>query len=197
LGFELTSEAIMRTMARVGAALALSMATAAVAADQYALREDAPVIGTNIVRAAVVWPVPINRRYEELSSEQRHIVRDDYVTLASGDEPPYPAEGMAAVLREVAKIQSQEMASGLLHLAVRVDASGHPRGIAVLASPSQAIEQSVAIALLDAAYKPGKCDGKPCDSDFSFKYRFELDRHHTSRAYWNPVMWAPAGGVHY
>jgi hypothetical protein len=49
----------------------------------------------------------------------------------------------------------------------------------------------VALTLLDAAYKPATCNGKPCEGDYSFKYRFDPDRHHTARAYWNPVMWAP------
>jgi hypothetical protein len=188
----------MRTMAKVGAALSMSMATIAVAADLYALREDGPVTGTNIVRASVMWPVPINRRYEELTSEQRSLVRSDYVQLAPRDEPPYPAEGMAPLLRAVAKVQDQDFESGLLHLAVRVDASGHPLGIAVLASPNHSMEQAVALALLETQYKPGMCDGKPCDSDFSFKYRFEMDRHHTPRAYWNPVMWTPTpSATHY
>jgi hypothetical protein len=188
----------MRTMARVGAALSLSMAAAAVAADRYAIREDGPMTGTNIVRAAVTWPVPINRRYEELTSEQREVVRDDYVTLGARDEPAYPLEGMTPILRELAKVAAQDLDSGLLHLAVRVDASGHPLGVAVLASPNRNMEQAMGLALLDATYKPAKCDGKPCDGDFSFKYRFELERHHTSRTYWNPVMWTPSPtGVHY
>jgi hypothetical protein len=81
----------MRTVARVGAALSLSVAAMATAADNYAIREDGPMTGTNIVRAAVKWPVPINRRYEELTSEQKAIVRDEYVQLGARDEPPYPA----------------------------------------------------------------------------------------------------------
>ena len=57
---------------------------------------------------------------------------------------------------------------------------------------------TMGLALLNATYKPAKCDGRPCDSDFSFKYRFELERHHTARTYWNPAMWTPSPtGVHY
>ncbi len=188
----------MRTMARVGAALSLALAGAAVAADRYALREDVAPTGTNIVRAAVVWPVPINLRYEELTSEQKSLVRDDYVQLGARDEPPYPLEGMTPILRDLAKVSAQDFDSGLLHLAVRVDANGHPLGVAVLASPNRNMEQAMGLALLDATYKPAKCDGKPCEGDFSFKYRFELERHHTARTYWNPAMWTPSpNGVHY
>jgi len=188
----------MRTMARVGAALSLALAGAAVAADRYALREDVAPTGTNIVRAAVVWPVPINRSYEELTSEQKNLVRDDYVKLGARDEPPYPLEGMTPILRELAKVSAQDFDSGLLHLAVRVDANGHPLGVAVLASPNRNMEEAMGLALLDATYKPANCDGKPCEGDFSFKYRFELERHHTARTYWNPAMWTPSpSGVHY
>jgi hypothetical protein len=188
----------MRTMARVGAALSLSLAGAAVAADRYALREDTAPTGTNIVRAAVTWPVPIDRNYEELTSEQKNLVRGDYVQLGARDEPPYPLEGMTPILRDLAKVSAQDFDSGLLHLAVRVDANGHPLGVAVLASPNRNMEQAMGLALLDATYKPAKCDGTPCEGDFSFKYRFELERHHTARTYWNPAMWTPSpSGVHY
>ena len=188
----------MRTMARVAAALSLSLAGAAVAADRYALREDMAPTGTNIVRAAVTWPVPINRTYDDLTSEQKNLVRGDYVQLGARDEPPYPLEGMTPILRDLAKVSAQDFDSGLLHLAVRVDANGHPLGVAVLASPNRNMEQAMGLALLDATYKPAKCDGKPCEGDFSFKYRFELERHHTARTYWNPAMWTPSpSGVHY
>jgi hypothetical protein len=188
----------MRTMERVGAALSLALAGAAVAADRYALREDVAPTGTNIVRAAVVWPVPINRSYEELTGEQKNLVRDEYVKLGARDEPPYPLEGMTPILRELAKVSAQDFDSGLLHLAVRVDANGHPLGVAVLASPNRNMEEAMGLALLDATYKAAKCDGKPCEGDFSFKYRFELERHHTARTYWNPAMWTPSpSGVHY
>jgi hypothetical protein len=179
----------MRMMARVGAALTLSVAGTAIAADIYAIREDFPETGSSILKAALVWPVPINRRYEELTAEQQRIVRDDYVKLGPADEPAYPSDGMASILADVAKIQTGEIDKGLLHLAVRVDAAGHPRGVALLNSPNNAISQAVSYSLMHATYKPAKCDGRPCDSDFSFKYRFKETRPHTSRGDWNPVMW--------
>jgi hypothetical protein len=179
----------MRTTARVGAVLSFSAAAAAGAADLYAIREDIPETGSNIPRAVVVWPVPINRRYEELTADQRRIVRDDYVRLASDDEPAYPRDGMEAILTQVARIQSNQMDTGRLHFAVKVDANGNPRGVAVLASPNAAIAQAVSYALMDTQYKPARCDGKACESEFSFKYRFEASRPRTYHGEWAPVMW--------
>jgi len=179
----------MRMMATVGAALTLSVAGTALAADIYAIREDFPETGSSILKAALVWPVPINRRYEELTPEQQRIVREDYVKLGPADEPAYPSDGMASILAEVAKLQTGEIDKGLLHLAVRVDAAGHARAVALLNSPNNAISQAVSYSLMHTTYKPAKCDGRPCDSDFSFKYRFKETRPHTSRGDWNPVMW--------
>ncbi|HEY4998452.1 MAG TPA: hypothetical protein VII36_04880, partial [Usitatibacter sp.] len=133
------------------------MAAGAGAADLYAIREESPETGSSIQKSAVTWPVPINRRYGELTPEQRRMVREEYVKLAPGDEPAYPRDGMEAILGQLAKIQLRELESGLLHFAVRVDANGHPEGVAVLSSPSEAISKAVSYVLLDTAYKPATC----------------------------------------
>lgn len=171
----------MRTTARVGILLSLLWASAALAADVYSIPADNLETGSSIPRGAVTWPVPIDKGYAQLSAEQQRVVRDDYMKLAARDEPAYPREGMMPVLREVARIQSNsDHPGGLMHLAVRVDASGQPHGVAVLKSPDEAATQAVSFVLMHTTYKPAMCDGAPCASDYSFKYDLQ-------RSYSGPV----------
>ena len=177
----------MRTMTRVGM-LSILWAASASAADLYALR-DVPETGSNIPRTTISWPIPINKSYGELNADQQRIVRDGYVRLGARDEPAYPLDGMTPILREVARIQSTNLGTGTLHLAVRVDARGEPLGVAVLRSPDNAVSHGVAYALMHTRYKPAKCDGAPCASDFSFKYDFASAHTRNFIVDWNPVLW--------
>ena len=175
----------MKTMARVGM-LSILWAASAGAADLYAVREDVPETGSNIVKATVYWPVPVNKRYAELTGEEQRIVRDEYV-LGARDEPPYPRDGMGPILADVARIQARNLGTGLLHLAVRVDARGEPQGVTVLSSPDKGIDHGAAFALMHTRYKPALCDGAPCAGDFSFRYRLEPPRNFLVN--WHPIFW--------
>jgi hypothetical protein len=178
----------MKKMAMAGM-LSLLWAASAGAADPYAVREDVPETGSNIQKATVSWRVPVEKRYAELSSDELKLVRDDYVTLGARDEPPYPRDGMTAILKEVARVQRTNRGSGWLHLAVRIDARGEPQGIAVLASPDNAMAHGVAYALMNARYKPAMCEGAACAADYSFKYRLTQGYTHNFIADWNTALW--------
>lgn len=178
----------MKTMAVAGM-LSLLWAASAGAAQPYAVREDVPETGSNIQKATVYWLVPVDKRYEELSSDEARLVRDDYERLGARDEPPYPRDGMTPILTDLARIQRTNRGSGWLHLAVRVDARGEPQGVAVLRSPDDAMAHGVAYALMKARYKPAKCDGAPCAGDYSFKYKLAQGYTHNFIVDWNTSLW--------
>ena len=178
----------MGAMARVGM-LSVLWAASAGAAEMYALREDVPETGSNIAKAAVYWRVPIDKRYEELSGGERELVRNEYARLGARDEPPYPRDGMKAILADVQRIQLRNLSTGPVHLAVRVDARGEPQGIAVLQSVDRAMDQAVAYSLMHTRYKPAMCDGAPCAGDYSFRYKFENPRTRNFIVDWNTAFW--------
>jgi hypothetical protein len=176
----------MKTMA-MAAMLSLLWAASAGAVDKYSVREEAPETGSNIIRATVSWPVPVKKTYAQLDSEEQRIVREEYVRLGPRDEPPYPRDGMEPILADVARIQARNLGTGLLHLAVRVDARGEPQGVVVLASPGMPIDHAAAFALMHTRYKPALCDGAPCAGDFSFRYQLQAPRNFLVG--WHPVFW--------
>ena len=182
----------MKKAAYWGMALCTSVAAvfAASAADQYALRDDTPETGSNIVRTLVMWPVPVDASYEELTPQQRGVVRADYVTLAADDEPPYPAYGMTPVLREIGNLRRAWVDAGTVHIAVRVDASGRPIGAAVLKAPDEKIARAITFTLMHTRYKPARCHGAPCEADYSFRYDMMQRNPQQFIVDWNPVLWA-------
>ena len=182
----------MGPVARAGMLAAVVGVTSAVAADMYALRAEHPETGSNIARLVSTWPVPVEARYEDLTPEQKRVVRADYVTLGPNDEPAYPRYGMASILREVAKVDTQlnpVTNKGVLHLAVRVDANGQPRGVGVLKTPDEKLARAISLALMQAEYKPATCSGRPCDSDYSFRYDFRYDKPRNFLVEWPPSFW--------
>jgi hypothetical protein len=179
----------MRTMARVAGAVCLIWAASAAAKATYTLRDEVPETGSNILRSTVAWPVPIDKSFAELNAEERSIVAGDYMKVGAGDEPPYPRDGMTGVLREIARLQAGEKATGWLHIAVRVDANGRARGAALLAEPNKALAQAVTYVLLNTPYKAAKCDGKPCEADYSFKYEFTRTNAHNFIVDWHHSFW--------
>ena len=178
----------MSTMARA-ATLCVLWAASAGAADPYSVREAIPETGTNIARPAVYWPIPVSKSYEELTAAERRWVRDQYVRMGERDEPPYPRDGMAPILGEVALVQLHERGRGLVHLAVRVDARGEPLGVAVLKTPEPVLAKALSVTLMNTRYKPAMCDGTPCAGDFSFQYDLQLSRTHNFLADWHPIFW--------
>ena len=178
----------MKTMAMAGM-LSLLWATSAGAADPYAVREDVPETGSNIQKVTVLWRVPVEKQYHELSGDEVKLVHDDYERLGARDEPPYPRDGMTPILTELARIQRANRGTGMLHLAVRVDARGEPQGVAVLRSPDEAVAHGVAFTLMKTHYKPAKCDGAPCAGDYSFKYKLAPAYTHSFIVDWHTSLW--------
>jgi hypothetical protein len=188
----LDKEETMGIVSKAAMLAALGCITgAAVAKDMYVLRDEHPETGSNINRYVLMWPVPPEARYEELTPDQQRMVKAEYVTLGASDEPAYPAYGMAPLLREVLKLtKSNAVPDGLVHLAVRVDASGQPRGIGVLSSPETGLTRAIGFALMQTRFKPARCGGNPCDSDYAFSYRFERQNPRNFLVHdWAPVFW--------
>lgn len=139
-----------------------------------ALKEDAARTGSMIRREVVRGSlVPFAKRYEELSSAERAVVRSWYDNLAEGDEPPYPAAGTANLYRRIADMQSAVPREGLLSLFVTIDADGKPTNVSVMATPDMDVARYVAKLLLQERYKPARCGGQPCEMQFPVRVQLK------------------------
>ncbi len=154
-------------------AAAMACASQAVLADKlYVLKEDQPRPGSNITQAVATSPLPLDKRYDELTPEELAQVRSAYKLMGPGDEPPYPKDGMKPIAGQIARLEGVMNVGGPIKLVVRIDRNGEAQGVAAYKSPEASLTSAVAYVLMKAAYKPAKCGGKDCDGEFLFEMNF-------------------------
>jgi hypothetical protein len=142
---------------------------------QYRLRENQPSTGSNIRQdTAFSKSLPLNKRYEELSPEERDLIKSWYEPMAEGDEPPFPADGLAPILKALGKGQERLGVRGKLTLYVDVDADGEPLSVSAVDSPNARMTQFAAQVLMLTKFKPARCAGAPCRMQYPFWTLFVL-----------------------
>lgn len=119
---------------------------------------------TAVQRAPVFWtaPPPFSASWLGLSPEHKLAVRAQYANLLADDEPPYPSEGMGALVEDIRLTAQHLGVAGGLYLDVRVGADGEVETVNILKTPSPEMGQYAAAVALRASYKPAVCAGKPC-----------------------------------
>ena len=143
---------------------------------RYVIRQDVPDTGTRIPRRVFTGSlIPINRRYAELTSDERRLVKSQYEAMAQGDEPPFPVDGFEPVYAAVAKVQKTLLVTGTLTLEVDVDSQGRASAVRVLASPDPKLTQAVASVLMLTRYKPAVCGANPCRMSLPISVSFSVD----------------------
>ena len=175
---------------RVAVAVALACSASLASAKQDVLHEDVPETGSNIAKVAMTWPVSISSTYAELAPDERAMVRADYINLGANDEPPYPLYGMKSVLYDMQTIRLGTTDDGHVTLVVRIDASGKPRGFAVLRAPDLGVATVFGWVLMRQSFKPAMCAGQACEGDYVFRYDFAHRRPTQFVVNWNEQLWA-------
>ena len=97
---------------------------------------------------------------------------EDYAGLGPGDEPPYPADGLAPVVRQVVHLEARANIDGPMELIVDVDPGGEALDVAVYKTPDIAMAKAVSAVLMQTHFKPAKCAGHPCDGQYKFSFLF-------------------------
>lgn len=145
------------------------------AAVKYGLKQDQADTGTHIKHeAASGFSVPVELGYEQLSPQQRQLVKQDYKILQEDDEPPYPLRGPAAITRAFVEIQSKVQINGTFRLSVLIGEDGAPVSVTILEAPDAELGKVAGSVLMLSKYKPARCGGKPCAMRYNFNTRFIL-----------------------
>jgi len=132
----------------------------------YTIKEPDPRTGSNTRLDILRSPIPLDRKYDEFTPEQKEVLRSKYDQLGANDEPPFPEDGMAQIGKAIAKLEAAGKFRGPLVMTVRIDADGQAQSTAVYKTPDDDFAKSVATVVMKARYKPAQCDGKPCAMDF-------------------------------
>ena len=164
----------MRSLLQVLAvALLAGCATTEPPKPEFGIKEDWS--GTGIRRYAVrTAGIPINKRYGELTAEQRAIILNWYEKLEPGDEPPFPAEGLKPVHEAILRGQTRALVEGQLLLLASVSSSGDVDSVKIFRSPSAPMTEYVSGVLMLTKFKPALCGGVPCRMEYPFTFTFEV-----------------------
>ena len=142
---------------------------------QYGIKEADPRTGSNIRRnIAEGSRIPINKRYSELSSEEKEAVNRYYEKIEPGDEPPFPVEGLRPIHSAVAAAQQKLLVSGQLVLVASVGPDGNVTEVKAIGSPSVEMVQTAGSIVALSKFKPARCNGQPCKMDFPFVFDFAV-----------------------
>lgn len=140
---------------------------------QYRLRESEPRTGTHIPREISRGSrLPINKRYEELSPDDKAALNSVYEDMGPGDEPPFPAEGLRPLHQAIAGAQQRLLVTGALTLVATVAPDGRVDAVKAIGSPSPEMTRTASTILLLTRFKPALCKGSPCKMDYAFHFVF-------------------------
>lgn len=138
---------------------------------QYTVRQSEPSVGSTLRRDIIkAGTVPLDKRYSELTTEQKNVVKSAYESMKDTDEPPFPANGLMPILKSLRAAHEQFglKYKGELTMYVQVDSQGKATGVSVVKSPDPEITKVMAYALMTQPYKPAVCNGTPCAMQYPF-----------------------------
>jgi hypothetical protein len=119
--------------------------------------------------------VPLDKGYDQLTAQQRRIVKARYESMAEDDVPPYPLHGPQEIFEAAAKLQKTLRVTGEMTLAVTISGKGEPLDVQVLRSPDNDVMiKTMAKILMLAKYTPASCKGVPCQMQFPIRFKFIL-----------------------
>jgi hypothetical protein len=119
--------------------------------------------------------IPINLAYEQLSPADRLKFHANYEALAPGDEPPFPTQGLIALLKPLYQVQQSLLVEGDLFLIASVDSAGKVTQVAVHSQSDPRMIQVAARVLMQTPFKPAKCAGRPCSMEFPLHASFKVE----------------------
>jgi hypothetical protein len=142
---------------------------------EYGIREAEPRTGSAIRRYEVEGSrIAINKRYSELSTEEKASLNQYYEMVEPGDEPPFPSDGLKPIHEAIRKGQGRLLVVGELILLATVSAAGEVIEVKAIGSPSPEMTKFAASVLLLTKFKPALCQGQPCKMDYPFRFVFHV-----------------------
>ena len=138
----------------------------------YSLRMDQAVPGSrDFTEISSGAPYPLNKRYEQFTTDEKGILRSYYEGMPDTDEPPFPARGMKDIIADISTLVGKLRAEGNVTIFVSVNEKGEATSVRLLSYPNMEVAKAVAYVLVKARYKPAVCGGQPCALEFPFRFR--------------------------
>ena len=143
--------------------------------ERFSIRDARP-IGSMLSMERVIGTVPPDASWEALTEAQKNVVREDYLGLAPGDEPPYPLKGTRAMHTAIANVYKKFTDyEGELTLHALIGKDGVPKNATMIGSPHPELTRYVGMIAMMQRFKPGICDGTPCELIYPVRFRFRTE----------------------
>ena len=156
----------------IGAAPAL----AAEGSPSYDIKEDTAATGTLLKRSVIKGDIPFDKRYDQMTPEQRQRIKDRYEAMAPNDEPPFPADGLAPVMKALLQGASAFHVDGPVEIEATIGPDGAARDVTFIRAPQNAPFKSYMTKLLmNTRYKAALCGGKACVMGFPLQVNIVPD----------------------
>jgi hypothetical protein len=119
--------------------------------------------------------LPVSAGWDELTPAQKNTMRNNYVALEAGDDPPFPAQGQQGLLDAVHRINvALGSPEGKLSVYVLVGKDGKGRSVATYGAPHPKLVRAVAEVFMAEHYKPARCRGEPCEMVYPVNFSFGI-----------------------
>ena len=115
-------------------------------------------------------PIPFDKGYQQLTSEQKEAFRANYGVLKETEQPPYPKAGTKEIYKAMIKANKMIGMPGKLFLIANVSEQGKVMDVSVYNSPDTRITNIATAIVSTTDFDPAVCDGTPCQMEFPFEF---------------------------
>jgi hypothetical protein len=141
---------------------------------QAILRAPDPPSGSRIRDVAALGFVPMDKRYEEFTPQEKARLRSGYESMPETDEPPFPRDGMKKIILALRQMSERREAEGRLRVHFLIDENGRALKADIYESPDELLTNAIARVVLGTPFKPAVCSGKPCVMEFALVVQLNL-----------------------
>jgi hypothetical protein len=109
---------------------------------------------------------PLDRPYHRFTAPEKVALKSQWEAMAPDDEPPFPLEGMQALVLDIRDAARTLQVRGGLRLVAHVNGAGKVTKVDVHQSPDEQLTRFAAYRLVETRFKRALCNGKPCAMQF-------------------------------
>ena len=125
--------------------------------------------GTKFREVVYRWPVPLMKRFSKLKPKHQSLVIDSQTNLEPGNLPPYPKQGVGAILKPYVEYFRWYGESTVGTLTIDVDESGTVQIVRGSAGMRTDVVRHMAGVIHDLEFDPAVCSGNPCSNTFTLE----------------------------
>lgn len=144
-------------------------------ASSYPFKQDQPDTGSSIRHVIGTSSFPLDRRFQDLKTNERIDFLKDFPFLLPMDTPAYPVDSLKPLIVGLSKLRKDLVLAnnGIspisrigVSILVNVGLDGKAQSTSVISSTNNNLNALISSELSKISYVPGMCSGQPCVSDF-------------------------------